>query len=200
MCWAFVLCGLHRVLRLPLGSLVTFARIHCHVGVIFYCSITTECPIFEGLHWSFPWTGNILTLYRRCKGLHARPPITFFHPSAFCRALRRRCSCDTSCNSLFCQLIPFRLPTKAHITLKSTSNEHLAGENRRTHQVHLNYTTVSLWWRWCRDRHSATLPHGPWETSNELFFCSAASVVAVRCCWDGLHDEEKKKIPCRNMR
>lgn len=155
MCWAFVLCGLHRVPRLPLGSFVTFARIHCHVGVIFYCSITAECPIFEGLHWSFAWTGNIFTLYRWCKGLHARPPITFFRPCAFCRALRRRCSCDTSCNSLFCQLIPFRLPTKAHIALKGTSNEHLAGENeRRAHPVHLNYTTVSLWRRWSRERHS----------------------------------------------
>lgn len=38
---------------LPLGSFVTFAVTHCYVGVIFYCSITAECPLVEGLYWPF---------------------------------------------------------------------------------------------------------------------------------------------------
>lgn len=81
MCWALVLCGLSRVFRLPLASIVTFARIHCHVGVIFHCSIIAECPIFDGLHWSFPWTGNILTLYRWCKVFMQDPLLLFStHP------------------------------------------------------------------------------------------------------------------------
>lgn len=41
---AFILCVLHRVFRLPLGSFVTFAI------MIIYRSITAECLIMEGLH------------------------------------------------------------------------------------------------------------------------------------------------------
>lgn len=102
----------------------------------------------------------------------------FFLLSISCRDLRQQGSYDMSCNSLFCQVIPFRFPTEVYITLKGTSNEYLAGENEHSaHPVRLNYMTVSLWRQRSRDRQSV---HCRTVYGRPLMSCF--SVLLHSCC------------------